>query len=43
MQMSKKGSSHKRNTCKYHDLSLCKEGALINTMDQVRKRLFNLS
>ena len=35
MQMRKTSSAHKKNSCKFHDLSNCKEGALINSMDQV--------
>ena len=35
MQMRKTGSSHKRNSCKYHDVTLAKEGVMIKSMIQV--------
>ena len=31
----KSGKSHKKNTCKYHDVSLAREGSRIKTMNQV--------
>ena len=35
MQLRKTGSSHKRNSCSYHDITLAKEGSMIKTMTQV--------
>ena len=35
LQMKKSGTSHKRNSCKYHDVTLVKEGEYIKTMNQV--------
>ena len=37
LQMRKTGTSHKKKSCSYHDLSKAKEGAMINSMDQVQQ------
>ena len=37
MQMRKKSTSHKKLSCRYHDVSLTKQGVTINTMNQVTK------
>ena len=36
MQLRKTGSSHKRKSCAFHDVTLAKEGSMIQTMTQVR-------
>ena len=33
--MKKTGASHKKKSCKFHDVSLAKEGVMIKTMNQV--------
>ena len=33
--MRKGGTSHKKNSCAYHDLANSEEGEMINSMDQV--------
>ena len=35
MQLKKTGSSHKRKSCSFHDITLAKEGSMIKTMTQV--------
>ena len=35
LQMRKGATSHKKPSCRYHDVSLTKEGENINTMNQV--------
>ena len=37
MQMRKKSTSHKKLSCRYHDVSLTKQGVTINTMNQVNR------
>jgi hypothetical protein len=32
--MREGGTSHKKNSCRYHDLSKTKEGAMIKSMNQ---------
>ena len=35
LQMREGGTSHKKNSCRFHDLSKTKEGAMIKSMNQV--------
>ena len=35
LQMRKAGTSHKRPSCRFHDVSKTKQGVFINTMNQV--------
>ena len=36
MQLRRTGSSHKRKSCSFHDVTLAEEGSMIKTMNQVR-------
>ena len=42
LQMRKGGTSHKRPSCKFHDVSLVVQGDYIKTMNQVRYVLLYL-
>lgn len=39
LQMRKKGTSHKKNSCQYHDVSLTRQGEKISTMNQVVNKI----
>ena len=47
MQMRDSGTSHKRKTCRYHDLKIAKQGSLVKSMNQealqVTRQEFNLT